>query len=133
MVRRDLGVPETARGGGAFASHAFLVQAQRRLLVVAIAEHRVASSGGETRDRSGELEDLLESITLLLPAASTFQVAARLAPANLRSLDALHVASALELGAVQGIVTYDARVVGGAEAASVVVISPSAGGRRNRA
>lgn len=61
----------------------------------------------------------------MLPAASTFQVAGTLEPAGLRSLDALHLATALELGTdLEGIVSYDHRVIEGSRIASVAAVSP---------
>ena len=64
-------------------------------------------------------------MTLVLPAESTFRLAARVGPPTLRALDALHLASALELSSdLQGIVTYDDRIIGAAEAASVRVVTP---------
>ena len=73
------------------------------------------------------VEAVLDAITLVLPAESTFRLAATLAPQALRSLDALHLASALELGPdLEGIVTYDDRIIRAAEAVSVVVATPAA-------
>lgn len=50
-------------------------------------------------------------------------LAGRLTPAALRSLDALHVASAIRARA-DVLVTYDARMADAARAAGVVVIAP---------
>lgn len=71
------------------------------------------------------VEAALGTVTLVLPAAPTFLVAGRLAPASLRSLDALHLATALELAPdVQGIVTYDTRLAEGAAAAGIAAVAP---------
>ncbi len=68
----------------------------------------------------------LEGVSLVTPSPSTFHAAGRLLPAALRSLDALHLATALELGAdLQGLVTYDARMIEGARMASMVVVTPA--------
>ena len=68
----------------------------------------------------------LEGMWLVNPSPSTFLAAGRLRPAALRSLDALHLATALELGAdLQGLVTYDARMIEGAGMASMVVVTPA--------
>ncbi|MGI9023034.1 MAG: type II toxin-antitoxin system VapC family toxin [Acidimicrobiales bacterium] len=73
------------------------------------------------------VETALEAVSLVLPAASTFHTAGTLPPPTLRSLDALHLATALELGEdLEGLVTYDGRVAHAAEAASVTVVSPTA-------
>lgn len=71
------------------------------------------------------VEGVLSDVSLVLPSVATFASAAALAPVSLRALDALHLASALELGAdLEAIVAYDARLVEGAQAASVKVLSP---------
>ncbi len=71
------------------------------------------------------LEDALEAVSLILPAVSTFLAAGTLEPSELRSLDALHLAAALELGGdLDGLVTYDVRLARAATAASVTVVAP---------
>lgn len=51
--------------------------------------------------------------------------AAPLLPASLRSLDAIHLASALELGSeLEAVVTYDERMAEAAHAAGLEVVSP---------
>lgn len=73
------------------------------------------------------VERALAAISLVLPAVSTFFTAGRLDPPELRSLDALHLAAALELGDdLEGVVTYDGRVIVGATAAQIAVVSPGA-------
>ena len=84
--------------------------------------HRAAARLGVSRD---VIDELLDGVSLFLPSASTFDVAGRLAPAELRSLDAVHLAAAGELGPdLEGVVTYDRRVVMGAEAAGLPVLQP---------
>lgn len=52
--------------------------------------------------------------------------AAALTPASIRSLDAIHLASALELGAeLVAFVTYDGRLAEAAAAAGLPVVAPS--------
>ncbi len=72
-----------------------------------------------------DVEDVLSDVSLVLPSVATFASAASLAPVSLRALDALHLASALELGAdLEALVAYDDRLIEGAKAASVKVLSP---------
>jgi predicted nucleic acid-binding protein len=74
--------------------------------------------------RAGHRLGIAEEV--VAEALSTFLAAGRLRPSSLRSLDALHLATALELGDdLQGVVTYDARMIEGAEAASIAVITPA--------
>lgn len=69
---------------------------------------------------------VLESITLTSVSTATFEAAARLDPATLRSLDAIHVACALELADdLTGMVAYDGRLQGAAEAQGIVVLAPA--------
>lgn len=56
-----------------------------------------------------DIRAVLDALILLDVPTSTFESAGRLAPDGLRSLDAIHLAAALELGNdLEGIVTYDA-------------------------
>jgi len=69
---------------------------------------------------------VLDSVTLLTLPAETFERATELEPHQLRSLDALHLAAALELGdELDGIVTYDDRLAEAAALHGVAVIAPS--------
>jgi uncharacterized protein len=68
----------------------------------------------------------LEVLSLITPASSTFLSAGRLRPLGLRSLDALHLAAAIELGQdLDGLVTYDTRLEDGAKVASIRVLRPT--------
>ncbi|MDO5092907.1 MAG: type II toxin-antitoxin system VapC family toxin [Propionibacteriaceae bacterium] len=66
---------------------------------------------------------LLEGIALFDMPASLFTQAGLLGGANLRSLDALHLASAIRCAATH-IVTYDKRMVDAAQALGLPVLSP---------
>jgi predicted nucleic acid-binding protein len=69
---------------------------------------------------------VLDSITILALPGATFERAAELEPSALRSLDALHLAAALELGDdLDGMVTYDARQADAAARHGVTVIAPT--------
>ena len=68
---------------------------------------------------------VLDSLTLLTLPTSTFERAADLDPDLLRSLDALHLAAALELGDdLDGLVTFDDRLARAARLHGVTVIVP---------
>jgi predicted nucleic acid-binding protein len=68
---------------------------------------------------------ILDSVLLVRLRRATFEAAATSEPRTLRSLGALHVASALEFGGeLEGIATYDDRLAEAAEANGVPVISP---------
>jgi predicted nucleic acid-binding protein len=68
---------------------------------------------------------VLDSITLTDMPTSLFERAALLEPTGLRSLDALHIAAALDLGdELSAIVTYDDRMVEATEALGLIALSP---------
>ena len=69
---------------------------------------------------------VLDAVTLLTLPTSTFERAADLDPELLRSLDALHLAAALELGDdLDGLVTYDDRLADAAQLHGISVINPA--------
>lgn len=66
-----------------------------------------------------------ERETPALPSTATYDNAALLEPQILRTLDALHLASALELGDdLSGLITYDTRMAGAAAALGLAVVAP---------
>lgn len=71
------------------------------------------------------VDALLEVVSLVAPGGTTFLAARRVGPSTLRTLDALHLAAALELGYdLEGLVAYDKRLALGAETAGLTVVSP---------
>jgi uncharacterized protein len=78
-------------------------------------------------DRVVRAREVLDSITLMEVTTDIFEDAGRLDPTILRSLDAVHLAAALDLGdELDGVVTYDARLSEAALANGVAVVSPGA-------
>lgn len=73
-----------------------------------------------------EARTVLESITLTELTTEIFDEAGRLDPPGLRTLDALHIVAALDLGDdVEGMVTYDERLAAAAEANGIAVAAPA--------
>lgn len=69
---------------------------------------------------------VLDSITLTTVATSTFEAAGRLDPTLMRSLDAIHLAVALDLGDdLESMVTYDERLADAARAHGIAVTAPA--------
>lgn len=98
--------------GGRVASSLLLETELRRLAQrLAIAQERVS--------------DLLDRFDLLEPDAVTFRSAGLLPGAHVRSLDALHVAAAVQ-GDCRAMVTYDLRQAEAARAAGLRVEAPGA-------
>jgi hypothetical protein len=84
---------------------------------------RAASRLGISSD---DVEAALESISLILPSVTTFYTAGHLMPHSLRSLDALHLATALEIGDdLEGVVAYDERLISATREASLMVVTPT--------
>jgi predicted nucleic acid-binding protein len=76
--------------------------------------------------RLGAAEALLGRLLLVRLDSELLDGAGRLAPAELRTLDAIHVQSALLLGdELEALITYDARQAAAAQAAGVRVSSPA--------
>ncbi len=76
-------------------------------------------------DRALLAREVLEAVTLIEVTAAVFAQAGRLDPASLRSLDAIHLAVALDLGDdLEGLVTYDERLAEAAAANGAAVVSP---------
>ncbi|MFV0523216.1 MAG: type II toxin-antitoxin system VapC family toxin [Acidimicrobiales bacterium] len=68
---------------------------------------------------------VLDSLTLIDVTTSLFAEAGRLDPPELRSLDAIHLTVALDLGDdLDGLVTYDDRLSQAAIANGVPVVAP---------
>ena len=72
-----------------------------------------------------EVERLLKSCRLMTISAGVLRSAARLASPQLRTLDAIHLASALQLGDdVGSLVSYDERMLDAARDLGLSVASP---------
>ena len=78
-----------------------------------------------SRPRAGGTP-LLDGLTLLTVPASVFAAAGRLDPDELRSLDAIHLTAALELGDdLEALVTYDERLQHAARLNGIEVVAPA--------
>jgi predicted nucleic acid-binding protein len=69
---------------------------------------------------------VLDAVELIAPADALLMAAGRVAPLTVRSLDAVHLATALELAAdIEGIVVYDRRLAAAARDAGLTVFAPA--------
>lgn len=86
-----------------------LVRATRRVVPAAVVQARA----------------VLDAVTLVAVSSSILDRAALLEPMTLRSLDAIHLATVLDLGDdVDAIVTYDHRLAEAALSLGVEVVAP---------
>jgi predicted nucleic acid-binding protein len=77
-------------------------------------------------DGTRRAEAILAGIIVLPVTTTTFDSAGALEPATMRSLDALHLAAALDLGdELDAILTYDERLGAAATAHGVDVVAPT--------
>jgi uncharacterized protein len=69
---------------------------------------------------------VLDAVDLIAPNAALLADAARIDPLTLRTLDAVHLATAVALVAdIEGMVVYDRRLAGAARHAGIIVWAPS--------
>jgi len=69
----------------------------------------------------------LHSLAIIELSRALYDLAGRLQPPSLRSLDAIHVAAALSLGGdLTGFITYDRRLAQAASQNGLTVLSPGA-------
>lgn len=79
--------------------------------------------GATSVERAGEM---LTRLTIIRCDIPVFEAAGTLDPPQLRSLDALHLAAALELGDdLAGVVTYDQRLAEGCEQLAIHTAAPT--------
>lgn len=72
-----------------------------------------------------QARSVLDAITLVAMTTAVCEEAGRLDPTTLRSLDALHIATALDLGDdLDAMVTYDERLGSAANSNGIAVIAP---------
>jgi predicted nucleic acid-binding protein len=77
-------------------------------------------------DRGLLARQVLDALTLIEMTTSVFAAAGRLEPLTLRSLDALHLAAALDLGDdLDALVTYDVRLAAAAASNGLAAVAPS--------
>jgi uncharacterized protein len=73
-----------------------------------------------------EAREALSAFTLRTVDEEILDAAAEIAPGSIRSLDAIHLATAVRLGAeLEAVVTYDRRMIEGARSLGLPVASPA--------
>ncbi|HET9784229.1 MAG TPA: type II toxin-antitoxin system VapC family toxin [Terriglobales bacterium] len=90
-----------------------------RLVQVEVGRIELRRGPGSVR-----LERLLRTVVLLELRSELLEQAARLPPAALRSLDAIHLATALSVPGLRDMVVYDSRLSAAAEGLGLRVWAP---------
>ncbi len=86
---------------------------------------RAVRRAGAGSDRERRAEAVLDRIALVPIDEGILHRAAHLGPVGLRTLDAIHLATALFLGSdIAGMITYDARLAEAAVGEGVAVVVP---------
>jgi hypothetical protein len=102
-----------------------VIRADPQVLSSAIARTEVVRSVRRAGGSIARAERVLATIALIPVDEAILREAASLRPPTLRTLDAIHVASALSVGDdIDGLVTYDARQAEAASLAGLDVLSP---------
>ena len=100
-------------------------RATSRLASVEVPRALLRRPGGDPRDAA----DVLRELTLVDFDAAIAETASLLGPPTLRALDAIHLATALELGPdLEALVTYDISFAAAARALGIPVVMPGAEG-----
>jgi predicted nucleic acid-binding protein len=98
----------------------------RRVSSSLLVVEAVRATARVSEDASRRAERLLAGVTLIPADLGLLREAARLGPAALRALDAIHLATAVSLGSELGaLFAYDERLRAAAGAAALPVESPA--------
>lgn len=118
-----------AREAESEAMHAVWTSRTHDLVSSDLARTEVLRQAGRcSPPRLARAREVLDGLVLVPLLTKLAAAAGTLPPSGLRSLDALHLATALELGDdLEAFVTYDARQAEGARGLGLAVLSPGAG------
>jgi predicted nucleic acid-binding protein len=94
------------------------------LLSSALLETETRRAAARTGVEQAVVSDLMAQIAMVYPERPDFVDAGLLPVAGLRSLDALHLVTALRAEA-NAMIAYDHRLLGGCRAVGIATISPS--------
>ncbi len=120
LVKLVISEPETGALWALLADGSMLASS-----LIAEVELRRAAARQSTRSAAGQIDSVLASALLIRLEPAIARAAGEAAPASLRSLDAIHLASALSVqDELSAFVTYDLRQADAARAAGLNVIAP---------
>ncbi len=123
LVKLATAEPETQALRNHLAQSAIRITSRLATVEVARALRR---RGHDSRSMVGEIAKAFEGLAVLELDESLATTAGGVEPATLRSLDAVHLASALSLGVEEtSLITYDLRLADAARAAGLEVVAPA--------
>lgn len=94
-------------------------------VLLAIECRRTCRRAGASRRVLARLEEELAAVTLVHLDRPVWKLAGTVGPRDLRSLDAIHLATALSIGDYpEALVTYDDRLAAAARASGLTVLQP---------
>ena len=97
-------------------------------VILAIECRRVVMRAGDPPGVRARLEEEIEAVTLIRLDETVQRLAGRIGPRDLRSLDAIHLATALSIGDYPDFITYDDRLVAAARTLNLNVLQPGRAG-----
>ncbi len=104
-----------------------LLRTNPRWVASAIATVEVARAVARAGGDGLRARDVLDRVALAAVTQHVLDAAASLSPSTMRTLDAIHLATALRIGSrLSALVTYDERLAAAARAHGVVVSAPTA-------
>lgn len=120
LVKLVVTEPETAALRRYLRAHPERVSSALARVEVCRALHRAGATEATLR----RADQALGRIALVAMDDPLLRAAAALSPSGLRSLDAVHLATALSLDGLDAVVTYDRRLDAAAAQTGLVVASP---------
>jgi uncharacterized protein len=121
LVKLIRSEPETEALVAFLANDSFVLTSRLAQVEVRRAVARIAEPGDDEHARR-----VLEGLPLIEVDAAVADVAGSALPVSLRSLDAVHLASALSVrGELDALVTYDVRLADTARGAGLTVVAPA--------
>lgn len=97
------------------------VETMRAVAIAAETERSAGREGDAMRDAA---TGVLQRVELMALDGATMERASSVLPTRLRTLDAIHLASALEVSVLAALVTYDDRLAEAARSAGISVVQP---------
>ncbi len=90
----------------------------------AVARAEVGIAPGQEEPPAARARRVLARIAMIRVDQTVLRKAAQLVPATVRTLDAIHLATALSILEVEALITYDGRMSAAARAAGLAVEAP---------